>query len=75
MRKDTTIRPIGNSSGLTIPKDILERQHLADGDRVHIIETDEGLLVTPYDPDFEEAMDIYEEGARNYRNAMRELSK
>lgn len=75
MRKETTIRRIGNSSGLTIPKDVLERQHLADGDRVHIIETDDGLLVTPYDPDFEEAMDIYEGGARRYRNAMRELSK
>ena len=74
MRKETTIRRIGNSSGLTIPKDVLERQHLADGDRVHIIETEEGLLVTPYDPDFEEAMDAYEEGARRYRNAMRQLS-
>ena len=75
MRKETTIRRIGNSSGLTIPKDVLERQHLADGDRVHIIETDDGLLVTPYDPDFEEAMDAYEEGARRYRNAMRQLSR
>ena len=75
MRRETTIRRIGNSSGLTIPKDVLERQHLADGDRVHIIETDDGLLVTPYDPDFEEAMDAYEEGARRYRNAMRQLSR
>lgn len=75
MPKETTIRRIGNSSGLTIPKDILERLRLQAGDRVHLIETDEGLLVTPYDPDFEEAIEIYEEGARRYRNAMRELSK
>lgn len=75
MHKDTTIRRIGNSSGLTIPKEVLERHHLIDGDRVHIIETDAGLLITPYDLNFEEAMDIYEEGARRYRNAMRTLSK
>lgn len=75
MAKETTIRRIGNSSGLTIPKDMLERQRLADGDRVHIIETEGGLLITPFDPDFEDAMDAYEEGAKTYRNALRELAQ
>jgi putative addiction module antidote len=74
MPKETTIRRIGNSSGLTIPKDLLDRQHLEEGDRVHLVETDEGLLITPYDPDFEEAMDAYEEGAKTYRDALRTLS-
>lgn len=75
MPKETTIRRIGNSSGLTIPKDLMERLRLAEGDRVHLVETEDGLLVTPYDPDFEDAMAAYDQGARQYRNAMRELSK
>lgn len=75
MPKETTIRRIGNSSGLTIPKEMLERQYLSEGDRVHIIETEDGLLITPYDPDFEDAMAIYEEGAKTYRNALRELAQ
>lgn len=75
MPKETTIRRIGNSSGLTIPKDVLDRQQLSEGDRVHIIETEEGLLITPYDPDFEEAMAVYEEGSKTYRNALRELAQ
>lgn len=75
MPKETTIRRIGNSSGLTIPKDLMERLRLAEGDRVHLVETEDGLLVTPYDPDFEDAMAVYDQGARQYRNAMRELSK
>lgn len=75
MSKETTIRRIGNSSGLTIPKEMLERQYLSEGDRVHIIETEDGLLITPYDPDFEDAMAIYEEGAKTYRNALRELAQ
>lgn len=75
MTKETTIRRIGNSSGLTIPKDVLERQRLAEGDRVHLIETEQGLLITPFDPDFDEAMAVYEEGAKTYRNALRELAK
>lgn len=75
MPKETKIRQIGNSAGLTIPKDLLDRQHLEEGDQVHLVETDNGLLITPYDPDFEEAMEAYEEGAKNYRNALRELSQ
>jgi len=75
MSEQTKIRAIGNSAGTTIPKAMLERYHLAEGDRIHLVETDEGILITPYDPDFQEAMEIYEEGSKRYRNAMRELAK
>ncbi len=74
MPEETTIRRIGNSSGLTIPKDLLDRQHLEEGARVHLVETEDGLLITPYDPDVEDAMEAYEEGAKDYRNALRALS-
>jgi putative addiction module antidote len=73
--KETTIRAIGNSAGATIPKAMLERYRIAEGDRVFLVETDEGILITPFDPTFAEAMAVYEEGAKTYRNAMRELSK
>jgi putative addiction module antidote len=75
MVKQTTIRAIGNSAGTIIPKPLLERYHLAEGDTVHLVETEEGILITPFDPGFEEAMEIYAEGAKKYRNAMRELAK
>jgi len=74
MSGTTTIREIGNSAGAIIPKAMLERYRLATGDRVNLVETDEGILLTPFDPDFEEAMAIYLEGARRYRNAMRALA-
>jgi putative addiction module antidote len=73
--KETTIRAIGNSAGATIPKAMLERYRIAEGDRVFLVETDEGILITPFDPTFAEAFAIYEEGAKRYRNAMHELSK
>ena len=75
MTKETTIRAIGNSAGTTIPKAMLERYRLAEGDRVHLVETDDGILITPFDPDFAEAMTLFDEGAKQYRNAMRELAK
>ena len=75
MPKQTTIRAIGNSAGTTIPKPMLERYHLSKGDAVHLVETEEGILITPFDPAFEETMAIYAEGAKRYRHAMRELAK
>ncbi len=74
MTKETTIRAIGNSAGTTIPKAMLERYRLAPGDRVHLVEVENGILITALDPSFAKAMKVYEEGAREYRNAMRELA-
>ena len=54
---------------------MLERYRIGEGDRVHLVETEDGILITPFDPTFAEAMQIYEEGSRKYRNAMRELAK
>ena len=73
--KETVIRPFGNSAGVTIPKEMLEKYALDKGDRVSLQETAEGILVTPYDSHFDRAMAIYRKGAKQYRNAMRELSK
>ncbi len=75
MTKETTIRAIGNSAGTTIPKAMLDRYRMKEGDRVFLVETDEGILVTPFDPTFAEAMTLYEQGAKEYRDAMRELAK
>ena len=43
---------------------MLERYRMAEGDRVHLVETDEGILITPFDPAFAEALALYEEGAK-----------
>jgi len=75
MVKDTVLRQIGNSAGITIPKEILGRLHVQNGDKIHLVETETGVLMTPYDPDFEATMVAYAEGAAMYRNALRELAK
>jgi putative addiction module antidote len=66
---------MGGSVGATLPKDIADRLHVAPGDEVFIIETERGVLLTPYDPTFEKAMAAYQRGAKKYRNALRELAK
>ena len=69
------LRKMGGSIGATIPKDLAERLHMDVGDEVFVVATDDGLLITPYDPTFEEAMAVYRRGAKKYKNALRELAK
>ena len=75
MVKDLKLRQAGGSVSATIPKDMAERLHLTPGDRVMAVETEHGILLTPYDPQFEQAMEIATRAAKKYRNALRELAK
>ncbi|MEO5800605.1 MAG: AbrB/MazE/SpoVT family DNA-binding domain-containing protein [Gemmatimonadales bacterium] len=75
MVRELTLRQVGGSIGATLPKDMAERLHLAVGDRILAIETDRGILLTPYDPDVEAGLAIASHTARKFRNALRELAK
>ena len=75
MTKELKLRQAGGSVAATLPKDMADRLHLGAGDRVLAIETDRGILLTPYDPVIEEALSIAARASKKYRNALRELSK
>ncbi len=75
MVKELTLRRVGGSIGATLPKEMAERLHLEVGDRVLAVETERGILLTPYDPKVEQALGIARRLAKRYRNALRELAK
>ena len=75
MSKTVKIRAIGNSQGVTLPKEMLEKYHLAECDSVTVIETQDGILLTAQNENFDKIMAAYRKGAAKYRNAMRELAK
>ncbi len=75
MTKDVVLRRVGGSIGATLPKEMADRLHLAPGDRVLAVETDRGILLTPYDPTVERALAIAARTTRKYKNALRELAK
>ena len=68
------IRKVGNSLGATIPKEVLEKLRVEEGDTVFVTETPDGVKLSAYDPEFEKAMAIYKKGSHKYRNAMNELA-
>ena len=49
-----------------------DRLHVKAGDEVFAVETENGILLTPFDPTFERAMSTYERTAAKYRNALRD---
>lgn len=75
MTREVKLRQAGGSVSATLPKDMADRLHLEAGDRVLAIETDRGILLTPYDPDIEEALKVAARTAKKYRNALRELAQ
>jgi putative addiction module antidote len=75
MVRDLKLRQAGGSVSATLPKDMADRLHLTPGDRVLAVETGEGILLTPYDPKVEQALEIAARAAKKYRNALRELAK
>ena len=66
---------VGNSAGITLPKEILERLRVKKGDHLYATETPNGIEITPYDPEFARQMEVAEEVMRRRRNMLRKLAE
>ena len=70
------IKKIGNSVGLILPKDLLARLKLKEGDQLHIVEqTERGFKLSPYDPKHAKTMKIAREVMEEYQDTFKALAK
>lgn len=70
------IRKFGNSLGVVLPKEVIQRLQAGDGERLFLIEAGDGeYRLTPYDPAFEKKMEKADEIMARYRNTLHALSK
>ena len=70
------IRPIGNSLGVVLPKEVLTRLNVTEGDSLFLTQApDSTMRITPFDPAFETQMEAAKSGMRKYRNTLKELAK
>jgi putative addiction module antidote len=72
---NVTIRKIGNSEGVIIPKEVLHKLGLKSGDTLRIIEVDGSIQLTPEPADLTEQLRAARLGMQKYRTALRELAK
>lgn len=76
MNKPLKLIRVGNSTGVILPKEVLEKLHLSRGDALFMSEIkDGGFRVTPHDPDFVEVMAKAENIMREDRDILHVLSK
>lgn len=75
MNKAKVIK-VGNSTGIVIPKDVLLRLRVAQGDELHFVERPNGeFVIGKYDPEFDRAMTLAEEIMHEDRDILRVLAK
>lgn len=66
---------VGTFTGTVIPKEMLNRLKVKKGDTLFAIETPDGYLLTPYDPEVEEQLELGREFMKEYRETFRALAK
>jgi putative addiction module antidote len=70
------IRKIGNSVGVILPKELLARLNLKEGDKFYPVEQPDGSLkLTPYNPKHARTMKIARDVMREYRDTLAALAK
>jgi putative addiction module antidote len=72
---EVKVTTVGSSAGIVLPKEALNKLSIKKGDRLFLVESPNGYLLTAYDPALEEQLNHTEEIANKYRNALRELAK
>jgi putative addiction module antidote len=66
---------IGNSTGIILPKELLEKLRVGKGDVLHVLETPNGIELTSFDPEFARQMDVAEKVMREDRDILRKLAQ
>ncbi|AUC62542.1 toxin-antitoxin system MazE family antidote component (plasmid) [Cyanobacterium sp. HL-69] len=66
---------VGSSTGTVIPKEMLSNLKVEKGDSLFAIETPNGYLLTPYDPEIEEQLKAGRTFMKQYRETFKALAQ
>lgn len=70
-----TIRAIGDSSGVVLPKELLDSLNLAQGNTLYVTRMADGILLRAYDQTVAQQMALTREVMHKDRVILRELAK
>jgi putative addiction module antidote len=75
MHHSLKIIQIGNSLGVTLPKEVLAALKVDKGDTLTMTPAPDGFRITPYDPAVEQQVEAGREFMHEYRDTLRALAK
>jgi putative addiction module antidote len=73
----TTVKvtTVGNSAGIILSKEILERLRVSKGDTLTVTETPDGVQLSAYEEKVARQLEISERIMKDNRNMLRKLAK
>lgn len=69
------VTTVGNSAGVVLPKEVLEKLRVSKGDVLYLVEEPDGYKLTPYNEEFVAQMETAEDIMRQDRDVLKVLSK
>ena len=69
------VTTVGNSTGIILPKELLEKLRIGKGDTLYVIETPRGIELSPYNEEFARQMEIAESIMREDRDLLKKLAE
>ncbi|HEX8242739.1 MAG TPA: AbrB/MazE/SpoVT family DNA-binding domain-containing protein [Longimicrobium sp.] len=75
MIEEVIVRQNGGALEVTLPKAMTDRLNLRPGDKVYTVETEHGILLTPFDPETARVMESEARISSRYADALAKLAK
>ncbi len=66
---------VGTSTGVVFPKEMLHRMRVERGDTLHVVESPDGYLITPYDPSVAAQVELGRKFMREFRDTFKALAE
>jgi putative addiction module antidote len=69
------VTTIGNSVGIVLPKEVLNRLHVEKGDVLYITDAPDGVRLSPYNDAFARKLEALEQVMRENRDVLKKLAE
>ena len=75
MATTVKITTIGNSVGIVLPREVLNRLHVEKGDMLFVTDSPEGVHLSPYNAEFARKLEAFEQVMRENRDVLKKLAE
>ena len=69
------VTTVGNSVGVVLPRELLEKLRVGKGDHLQVLDVPGGVMLTPYDAEFARQLDVAERVMRADRDVLKNLGE